>query len=423
MMSFVCNMTFADTFKPEIGSSFDDVNAASKKAGFLSNGELLQLNGLGGLSVTQPNPYYPLLNKFQYYMTKGDLRHPNQRADPIYVFKDSKLVLITSLNSLDSELVPFFEKQKLIDKYGSDFELANKIHSDFEVWVGKDEIVNLHTYGVKGVDDFDAIETEFKNYKELYRSNEVGALARYIVDRATAKSRNQTIAQVVQDRKTEEIKAAEEEKIAEEQRKEEQVRKEKAASMQAKKDEQAMLHAMQHISIKGVSLGQSKVPCSPKDELYSNIITKQAVRLQLECSFGSDMDKTTVIFAADGKTVVSVKRRQNLGANDPLPEAVVKTAVAHYGKPATFDEGGSEAYYGNSYLMENRKENPNGIGLRISGNVCEAGDVDERICRYLGAINKVDYELVNRPLFAKSIEDGEARLANKTKSKLRNQSF
>jgi hypothetical protein len=409
-----------------IGSGFDEINAVVKRAGGFFNNGLKQLCWVGIYPLVAP----PLTeySQFQYYMMKNNLRLYDRGAqqmqgmyvlldsspDPIYVFYKSKLVAITHFDSFKTDIAKLPEQVKQMDYYGADYDLAIKYSKDFGILLNKDSISELHNYGVNNVNDLDSAEKDFQKYNatNLYNSLQ---LPTYLKDKATANIKNQTIAQVVQDRNEEEKNK----KAAEQRAENERLSRERLERERLAKE---MIRTVQNLSIKSVHLGTGTVPCSPKDELYTDIILHQPVRLQLECSFGSSMDKTTVIFAADGRTIVSVSRRQNLTASDPLPEEIVKKAVAFYGKPS-ITSSSSSAYYGNLYSSDYGERNENGVGMKIKGSICFAGDVDERECKYLGAVNKVEYELVNMPSLLKSREDGKIRLANRQKSKLHEQSF
>lgn len=149
--------------------------------------------------------------------------------------------------------------------------------------------------------------------------------------------------------------------------------------VEASQDDAIVEDLIYPLKVKDIGLGLVKVPCTPKEETYVDILQKP-VRLQLECSIGSSIDKTDIVFASDGRTVVRVTRNQYLTPSDPEPGDVVNAAIKFYGNPKDISDGNWIANYGDAYTVTyngNRADsslNDAGIGLLIKGYICADGN-------------------------------------------------
>jgi hypothetical protein len=152
------------------------------------------------------------------------------------------------------------------------------------------------------------------------------------------------------------------------------------------------------------------------------------VRIQLECSIGSDRDTTDIVFSADGKSVVRVTRKQYLLPSDPEPTKVVQAAVNFYGTPKEASEGNWLANYGDAYSISyngnaaSANMNSSGIGLLIKGNLCADGRFGTANCGNLGT-TLINYDLIDIDAYKQQIEDGKAKLEAKNQNKVNSQKF
>lgn len=181
------------------------------------------------------------------------------------------------------------------------------------------------------------------------------------------------------------------------------------------------------LKVKEVGLGEVQAPCEPKEETYVDLLQKP-VRIQLECSIGSDRDLTDVIFSIDGKRVVRVTRKQYLMPSDPEPGDVVNAAVKFYGQPKDYSEGNYLANYGDAYSISyngnaaSSSLNGMGIGLLIQGALCADGSYGTVKCGNKGT-TMIKYDLIDIEAFNKQKEDGEKKLSSKNQDKVNNQKF
>jgi len=200
-----------------------------------------------------------------------------------------------------------------------------------------------------------------------------------------------------------------------------------AEQMAAEKAEKDRLAALEKLKVKGVGLGLSQAPCKPKEETYVDILQKP-VRIQLECSIGSDRDTTDVIFSIDGKRVVRVTRMQYLMPSDAEPKEVVNAAIKFYGQPKDSSEGNWLATYGDAFTVSRNgqaassKMNDTGFGLSIRGLLCGDGNYGTEKCGNKGT-TVIKYDLIDVEAYKRQMEDGKEKLSSQNKAKLNSQQF
>jgi hypothetical protein len=181
------------------------------------------------------------------------------------------------------------------------------------------------------------------------------------------------------------------------------------------------------LKVKDIGLGLVRVPCTPKEETYVDILQKP-VRVQFECSIGTGADTTDIVFSGDGKKVVRVTRNQYLTPSDPEPGEVVKAAINFYGSPKDFSEGNWLANYGDAYTISyngnaaSTSRNEAGSGLLIKGYLCADGNYGTVKCGSLGT-RLIKYDLIDVDGFKQQMEDGKAGLASKNQDKVNSQKF
>ena len=184
------------------------------------------------------------------------------------------------------------------------------------------------------------------------------------------------------------------------------------------------------LKIKDIGLGVVRTPCEPKDDTYVDILQKP-VRLQLECTIGTERDSTDIVFASDRKTVVRVTRNQYLNQSDPEPLEILKAAINFYGEPDASSGRDWLVNYGNAYriihdpmsnMSASAELNDSGIGLLIKGYLCADGNWRTVKCGSLGT-RLIKYDLIDVIGYRKQMEDGKARLSSQNKTKLDNQKF
>ena len=197
--------------------------------------------------------------------------------------------------------------------------------------------------------------------------------------------------------------------------------------MAAEKSEKDRLAALEKLKVKGVGLGLSQAPCKPTEENYVDILQKP-VRIQLECSIGSDRDTTDVIFSIDGKRVVRVTRTQYLLPSDAEPKEVINAAIKFYGQPKDSSEDNWLATYGDAFTVSRNgqaastKMNDTGFGLLIRGSLCGDGNYGTEKCGNKGT-KVIKYDLIDVEAYKRQMEDGKEKLSSKNKAKLNNQQF
>ena len=197
--------------------------------------------------------------------------------------------------------------------------------------------------------------------------------------------------------------------------------------MAEEKSEKDRLAALEKLKVKGVGLGLSQAQCKPTEETYVDILQKP-VRIQLECSIGSDRDTTDVIFSIDGKRVVRVTRTQYLLPSDAEPKEVINAAIKFYGQPKDSSEDNWLATYGDAFTVSRNgqaastKMNDTGFGLLIRGSLCGDGNYGTEKCGNKGT-KVIKYDLIDVEAYKRQMEDGKEKLSSKNKAKLNNQQF
>jgi uncharacterized protein len=190
------------------------------------------------------------------------------------------------------------------------------------------------------------------------------------------------------------------------------------------------------IKILNIGLGANSLPpCQPKAETYVDLVQKP-VRIQLECSIGSDKDSTTIVFSANGQSVVRVIRTQFFTQSDLEPDEILNAAIRFYGIPTQESPGNWVAHYGNAFTIKQNYNNgrpgsaevisnDRGVGLLIKGTSCGFSRQNLEKCRDAGNsfTRFFTYELIDRVGYQQSIEDGKGKLMEINKSKAGNQRF
>lgn len=181
------------------------------------------------------------------------------------------------------------------------------------------------------------------------------------------------------------------------------------------------------LKVKDVGLGLVRAPCAPSEETYVDVMQKP-VRIQLECTVGSGSDSTDVVFAADGKSVVRVTRKQYLLPSDPAPGDVVKAAINFYGVPKEASDGNWLANYGDAFTITangnaaSASLNEAGTGLLVKGFLCADGSYGTVKCGNLGT-SLIKYDLIDIAGYKQQIEDGKAKIIAKNQEKVGSQKF
>jgi hypothetical protein len=180
--------------------------------------------------------------------------------------------------------------------------------------------------------------------------------------------------------------------------------------------------------VQQIGLGATKAPCTPAAETYVDVLRKP-VLVQMECSFGPSKDRTTVVFSADGKTVIKVERKQYLTGADPEIGTILSAAIQFYGQPRTYDDGNWLAVYGNAHSAryDGRRiigidENESGMGMMIRGMICGNGRGGSADCGGLGT-KVITYELVDGAAVKQADVDGRALIARQLQERAANQQF
>ena len=178
------------------------------------------------------------------------------------------------------------------------------------------------------------------------------------------------------------------------------------------------------LRIKGFGLGAQKVPCTPSEQTYVDIM-KTPKRLSNECSIGKDSDRITFIFDFANKNIVSITRIQF----DQDPSTIIEAAVKFYGKPYMQSDKNWYAIYGTAHSpsksLGSLDKNSSGIGLGIRGIFCttEPGITGRSIegfewadgCNVYAA-KYIKYELIDVEAYNKSVEDGTMKFQNRRKN-------
>jgi hypothetical protein len=216
----------------QVGQDFNAVNTASNDTG---NGDLEELIGINiagaGTLILQGHPEYENCKKdvyrlcanrkiftsdklepYKFYETHHatlknifDPAQPLEANPSVFVFKQNKLVLITTMNAFVGDMDKFTESEARKERYGADYDLANKYIADFGVLPSTQDIADLHAHGVQGAAGLGAAEAEMAKYGSLYAKGEV---VLFLHDTETAKNKRETIAQAREARKAEEERLA-----------------------------------------------------------------------------------------------------------------------------------------------------------------------------------------------------------------------
>jgi hypothetical protein len=323
-------------------------------------------------------------------------------------------------DSSGAQLLPIYQRVELLNSWAlkAGYSSAQEYEFIKSLGISLKEFRSLAQYDISNGESYKQAILELEEAD--FPNNSHADILKFLNDRKKAKDTGATIAAVRADRKRAEKIALQE--LEERKRKKREARE--AKKMAQKK-------AIAALAIKQVKLGVPTDKCKAREATYVDVMQKP-VRLQYQCKFGSTSDQVKVVFAADGKTVVSVSRSQYLKPSDPTQEEIVKAAIEYYGPPAHRDDDNWTAIYGNAHRHSysgkriSIKDKKSGMGMLIKGRMCGNGRYGTANCRVNGVTQGtglIEYNLVDQAALAASIRAGKARMTEKNKSKVKKQTF
>lgn len=154
------------------------------------------------------------LNQMSASSFHGDLRLADRQGEyevyqstglgnnPFYIVKNGVLIKVADGSEVQNYINERNEMDRLHFANEADYKLGKNIGVDGL------ELQKLREHGINDSTGFKQLKAEFESNQSIYGSRfTVDSMLQYLQDKATATSKNQTVAQVVQDRNAAEAKA------------------------------------------------------------------------------------------------------------------------------------------------------------------------------------------------------------------------